>query len=143
MQKILQKDRRPKVGVGVFVIKDSKILMLKRKGAHGEGTWSIPGGHLEFGEDPEQTASREVLEETGVSIKNIRKGPYTNDIFEKEDKHYITLFMLSDYESGEAEVKEVDFSEAVEWRNSDNLPAPLFKPLENLLKTGFDPFVDS
>lgn len=142
MQKILQKDRRPKVGVGVFVIKDSKILMLKRKGAHGEGTWSIPGGHLEFGEDPEQTASREVLEETGVSIKNIRKGPYTNDIFEKEDKHYITLFMLSDYESGEAEVKEVDFSEAVEWRNWDNLPAPLFKPLENLLKTGFDPFVD-
>lgn len=142
MQKILQKDRRPKIGVGVFVIKDSNILMLKRKGSHGEGTWSIPGGHLEFSETPEETAKREVLEETGILIKNIRRGPYTNDLFEKEDKHYITLFMLSDYKSGEAEVKEVDFSEAVEWRNWDNLPAPLFKPLENLLKTGFDPFVD-
>lgn len=40
----------PRVGIGVFIFKNNKFLMGCRKGAHGEGTWSIPGGHLEFGE---------------------------------------------------------------------------------------------
>ena len=67
-------DQRPKVGVGVFVLKDGKILMGKRKGAHGEGSWSLPGGHLEFNESWDMCAVRETMEETGVTIKNIRFG---------------------------------------------------------------------
>jgi 8-oxo-dGTP diphosphatase len=42
--------KRPKVGVGVIIKKDGKVLMGKRKNAHGDGTWSFTGGHLEFGE---------------------------------------------------------------------------------------------
>ena len=44
-------EERPKVGMGVFVLKDGKILMQRRKGAHGSGTWCLPGGHLEFNEE--------------------------------------------------------------------------------------------
>lgn len=62
---------RPQIGVGVFVIKDGKFLMGQRRGSHGEGTWSVPGGHLEFGESPESTALREVFEETSLKIANI------------------------------------------------------------------------
>ncbi|MBI2476733.1 NUDIX domain-containing protein, partial [Candidatus Uhrbacteria bacterium] len=40
---------RPKVGVGVIVWRDCEVLMQERIGAHGAGTWSFPGGHLEFG----------------------------------------------------------------------------------------------
>ena len=40
----------PRVGVGVIVQRDGRILLGKRLGAHGEGTWALPGGHLEFGE---------------------------------------------------------------------------------------------
>lgn len=47
-----------RVGIGVFVCKNGKFLMGRRKGSHGDGDWSIPGGHLEFGETFEQTAAR-------------------------------------------------------------------------------------
>ena len=39
---------RSKVGIGVIVLKDGKVLLGKRKNAHGEGSWSFGGGHLEF-----------------------------------------------------------------------------------------------
>ena len=58
----------PRVGIGIFVFKNHKFIMGCRKGAHGEGTWSVPGGHLEFGETIEEGSAREVLEETGLKI---------------------------------------------------------------------------
>ena len=58
----------PKVGVGVIVVRDGKVLLGKRRGAHGEGSWSFPGGHLEFNELLEICAKREAKEETGLEI---------------------------------------------------------------------------
>ncbi|MFH1749531.1 MAG: NUDIX domain-containing protein [bacterium] len=86
-------EKRPKVGLGVIILKDNKVLLGKRKGAHGEGDWSFPGGHLEFNEKLENCSIREVEEETGIRIRNIKPGSFTNDIFEMEKKHYITLFI--------------------------------------------------
>ena len=61
--------KRPSVGVGVFVYNmDGKILLGKRKGAHGAGEWSLPGGHLEFNESFERCCEREVMEETGICL---------------------------------------------------------------------------
>jgi len=119
---------RPLVGIGVFVFKNGKFLMGKRRNAHGDGMWSVPGGHLEFGETPEQTAAREVLEETGVEIKNVRFGAVTNDIFESDDKHYVTLWMLSDWKSGESTILEPDKFIEQKWVDFDSLPEPLFQP---------------
>ena len=59
-------ENRPRIGVVVIIKKDNKILFGKRKGSHGEGSWSFPGGHLEFNENIEDCAVREVLEETGI-----------------------------------------------------------------------------
>jgi 8-oxo-dGTP diphosphatase len=56
---------RPGVGIGVFIFKDKKFLMILRHGAHGKGSWSVPGGWMEFGESFEDTAKREVCEEVG------------------------------------------------------------------------------
>lgn len=131
--------KRPKVGVGVAVIKGGKVLLGKRKNAHGEGTWSFPGGHLEYNESWEDCASRETLEETGLSIKNIRFGTVTNDLFHKEQKHYVTIIMLSDYDSGTLQVMEPDKCEQWEWYNWNNLPNALFVSIENLLKENFNP----
>ena len=131
---------RPQIGVGVCVIKDGKVLFGKRKNAHGEGSWCFPGGHLEFNESVEDCAKREVLEETGLSIKNLRVGPYTNDIFEKENKHYVTLFVVADCDSGEAKLMEPEKCEKWEWFDWDKLPSPLFLSLQNLLKRKYNPF---
>jgi 8-oxo-dGTP diphosphatase len=124
---------RPKVGVGVFVFRDRKFLMGRRRGSHGHGEWSLPGGHLEGGESFDDCCRREVEEETGLKIKNIHPFCFTNDIFAKENKHYVTLFFTSDYESGEVENREPEKCFEWGWFGSDSLPKPLFLPLENLI----------
>jgi 8-oxo-dGTP diphosphatase len=132
--------QRPKVGIGVVVVKDGKVLLGKRKNVHGEGCWCFPGGHLEFKETPEECAKREVLEETGLSVKNLRRGLYTNDIFEEENKHYVTLLVVADYDAGELKLTEPEKCERWEWFEWKKLPRPLFLPIRNLIEGGYNPF---
>ena len=133
-------DNLPKVGVSVIITKGSRVLMGKRKNAHGDGSWQFPGGHLEFNETPEECAKREVLEETGLQVDGFRPVAFTNDIFQKEGKHYITLFLISKTHSGEPKVLEPDKCERWEWFEWNALPRPLFLPVQNLLKQGYNPF---
>ena len=126
--------RRLQVGVGVFVKRKGKILVGKRKGSHGGGTWALPGGHLEPGESFETCCKREVLEETGLMINNIGPVVFTNDIFPDEGLHYITLFFKGDYESGEAIVAEPHHCEEWRWVYLEHIPQPIFLPLRNALK---------
>ena len=126
-----------RVGIGVFVFKNGKFLMQQRKGSHGAGSWSVPGGHLEFGESFEDTARREVKEETGLEIKNVRFGAVTNDHFTNENKHYVTIWMLSDWASGDEYITEPDKCIAQEWHAFDDLPSPLFLPWNQLLASEF------
>jgi 8-oxo-dGTP diphosphatase len=125
---------RPAVGIGVFVFKDGKFLLGKRVGSHGKNTWSVPGGHLEYGEDFEECAEREVLEETGVKIKNVKFYTTVNNVFTSENKHSITIFMLSDWVSGEPRALEPDKFVDVGWFSFKNLPEPLFLPIIQLKK---------
>jgi 8-oxo-dGTP diphosphatase len=135
-------DNRPKIGVGVCVIRDNKVLLGKRKGSHGGGSWSFPGGHLELNEDIEACAKREVLEEAGIKIKNLKLGTFTNDIFEKEEKHYVTLYVVAEYDSGEVKIMELEKCEEWGWFEWNNLPQPLFIPIQNLLKQGYNPLTE-
>lgn len=127
-------NQRPKVGVAIYVKRDGKFLLGKRVGAHGEGSWCVPGGHLEYGESWEECGRREVLEETGMEIKNIRLLGVTNDIFESEHKHYITISLIADWAGTEPSIREPDRYVEQGWFTPDNLPVPLFLPLKNLLK---------
>ncbi len=125
-------NERPKVGVGVCIVKDNKVLLGKRLNSHGQGLWAFPGGHLEFGESLAECAHREVAEETGLVIGNIRRGPYTEDFFAVENKHYITIIMVADYVSGIATVLEPHKCEQWQWFSLDQLPQPLFHTFGNL-----------
>lgn len=124
---------RPNVGIGVFVLNKGKVLLHKRKGAHGEGSWSFPGGHLEHNESFFNAATREVKEEFGLSVKNPRFICITNGIFKKENKHYVTIYIATDYVSGKAKILEKNKCTDVGWFELDNFPKPLFVPLKNLL----------
>jgi len=130
---------RPKIGVGVIVVSDGKVLMQKRRNAHGDGTWCFPGGHLEYGESPEECAARETREEFGVEISGAEPLAFTNDIFADEGKHYVTLFVQAGLGSGEPRIMEPDKTTEIGWFAWDEMPRPLFLPIENLLKLGFRP----
>ena len=65
------KEEIPRVGIGVMIFKDNKVLFGKRKGSHGEGEYAFPGGHLDYMETIEDCAKRETFEETGIEIENI------------------------------------------------------------------------
>lgn len=127
------KDQRPKVGVGVIVRKENKILLGKRINSHGDNTWAPPGGHLEFFESPQECARREVLEETGISVKNICPSFYTNDFYTKENKHYITLYFICDHDSGIPVVLEPNKCMQWGWFAWEELPTPLFLSFENFV----------
>ena len=124
----------PRVGVGVIVAMGDQVLLLKRKGVHGQGTWSTPGGHLEYGESPEACAARETKEETGVDIANVRAIGFTNDVFEARGLHYVTLWMTGQYVGGKATVAAPYEASEVGWYTWDALPEPLFLPLRNVLR---------
>lgn len=124
---------RVQVGVGVVVVKDGRILLGLRRNAHGAGSWSLPGGHLEFNETPEACACREVREETGLDVETVGRGPFTDDRFPAENRHYITLFIVATHTSGTVQLREPLKCEEWRWCRWDELPSPLFTPLRNLL----------
>jgi len=134
-------NRRPHIGVAAMVWNGDRLLLGKRISAHSENSWQFPGGHLEFGETVEACARREVEEEAGIKICNIIPSGFTNAVFIDADKHYVTLFVSSEYDSGELTVMEPDKCEQWRWFQWDSLPEPLFLPIRNFLKQYPDLYV--
>ncbi|KAK4897190.1 hypothetical protein LTR27_005083 [Elasticomyces elasticus] len=139
----------PRVGVGVFVFRsaeDGHFIVGERKGSHGAGTIALPGGHLDFGESFEDCAAREIKEETGIDIENIRFLTATNTVFGDTGKHYVTIFMAANAiakpegESPEPKLLEPDKCESWSWCTFDEMkevPAhgkKLFQPLHSLME---------
>lgn len=118
-------EERPRVGIGVMVMKDGKVLLGKRKGAHGAGEYAYPGGHLEHGERFVECAEREVMEETGLRI-----GPPSFlrvlNTMAYAPRHYVDIAFVAEWVSGVPEVREPDKVERWDWYELTNLPSPLF-----------------
>jgi 8-oxo-dGTP diphosphatase len=124
---------RPRVGVSVIIKNGDRILLVKRTKKPWAGSWKAPGGHMEFGESPEETAAREVQEETGVTISEMKFRTMTNDIFEEDKRHYVTIWMEAKYVSGEPRLDAPEEETEIRWFTWDSLPEPLYLPLQNLL----------
>ena len=119
-------EMQTKVGIGVMVFRDGKVLLGKRKNSHGAGEFAFPGGHLEYMEGFEECAKREVFEETGLRISNIRF-QFLSNIKHYAPKHYVHIGLIADWIEGEAEVKEAEKCESWDWYELKNLPSPLFE----------------
>lgn len=118
-----------RVGTGIIVVKEQKVLVGKRKGSHAAGLVSFPGGHLDFGETWEQCLKRELTEECGPDFTVLPiwfddsrvEWFVTNDIMPQYNKHYITIFMMADWMSGDPVNMEPDKCEGWEWWTFEQL----------------------
>ncbi len=129
-----------RVGVGVMIFNDKdQILFGKRHDdpekadseLHGEGTWTMPGGKLDFQEKPKESAIREVLEETSLEVKGLEFMSLTNDVV--PDAHFLTIgFICRDFK-GEPKVMEPDEITKWQWFDIDNLPEKVFSPSQKIL----------
>lgn len=114
----------------------SHVLLQKRLGAHGAGTWSPPGGKLERGEAPDVAAARELQEETGIEtgqIIDVRPcNVWTNVVVDGEA--WFTLFFEARL-TADATPRIVEPSKcsAMDWFNTQMLPTSLFEPFAALL----------
>lgn len=130
------------MGVAAVVRRGDTVLVGRRIGAtHGRDHWQLPGGHLEPFEDPFACAEREVLEETGLVVRAVGAGPWSNDVFDFERRHYVTVFVLTELADPTAEpvVREPDKCAEWRWCTWDALPAPLFAPLASVHAAGWVP----
>ena len=119
----------PFVGVGCIVTRAHELLLVR---SHA-GFWGPPGGHLDFGESPEDCAARETREETGVRVTNVDFVAVTNDLCADTGKHYVTLWMRADA-AAEAAAAAGDPAEIADvgWFPPGALPKPWFLCFENL-----------
>ncbi len=91
----------PRITTDGAIIKDKKILLIKRKNNPYKGKWALPGGFVEYKERVEDAVLREVFEETGLKTK-IRDfiGIYSDPNRDPRG-HTITIVYLLDILSGE------------------------------------------
>jgi 8-oxo-dGTP diphosphatase len=115
---------KPRVAVGAVVIRDEAVLLVRRGKPPGEGRWAIPGGSVRLGESLQAAAERELLEETGVTVKagqpvltfeTIRK-----DAAGRVAYHYIIIDLEADYVAGRPQAAD-DAADA-RWVTKDELP---------------------
>jgi 8-oxo-dGTP diphosphatase len=135
----------PRVGVGAVVLREGRVLLVRRGAAPAQGLWAIPGGGLRLGETLQQGAEREILEETGIVV---RAGApvFTCDSFDRDGEgrfrfHYVIVDMAADYVSGE--VKAADDALEARWVSPAEIQSiPATKTTLKLLRQiGFIPAV--
>lgn len=122
----------------MLIFKDGKVLLGKRKGAHGAGEYSGTGGHLEHLESIEECAKRETLEETGLEIANVQF-LCTVNLVQYAPKHFVDIGLTADWVSGEPTIMEPEKIEGWGWYDLENIPQPLFGVMPNYFeayKTG-------
>jgi 8-oxo-dGTP diphosphatase len=121
-------DDHVRAGVAAVVRRpDGRLLAMERTGAHAAGTWSFPGGGVDFGEHWRETAERETFEETGLRVLAGDLMHVTNDVFPADRQHWLTLFVGCIYLGGEPRVMEPGKCTQIRWMTEMELTAvPLF-----------------
>ncbi len=120
---------RPKVGLGVMIMKEGKVLVGRRSKdtSHGSDLYSFPGGHLENGESFAECAKRETLEEAGIEIENLEFVMAFNSL-QFLPKHFVCFGFKADWKAGEPRPEKDDKMLDWDWYDLDALPSPMYEP---------------
>ena len=128
-----------KRGVGAILVRDGRVLVGLRRGGPAPGTWSFAGGKVEPGESAEETAARELAEETGLRGVQPQLLPFATVDEVEPGLWFETRFVLLRWAGGEAEEREPETCGDWRWVDWDGLLAlaPLFAPVASLVRSGF------
>jgi 8-oxo-dGTP pyrophosphatase MutT (NUDIX family) len=126
-------------GVGVLVVRGRRVLLGRRRAAHGRGTWALPGGKPRAGESAAACALRELREETGLRGSRTRIVAETLDGFPDSRLVFRTHFVRVEDARGEPVLREPDNAEGWSWHGWKELPQPLFSPVASLVAWGYVP----
>lgn len=119
----------PKVGVGVMIMRENKVLLGLRQGSHGAGEWSFPGGSVEFGESLFQAAKREAKEEVGIGVDDLDLISVSDEMkyIDTNDKHFVVLGVIAKRTTGEPQLMEPDKFVRWDWFDLKQLPENIFE----------------
>lgn len=113
----------PRVGCGVAILRDGKLLLIRRGRAPEAGCWSLPGGKVDPGEPTETTARREILEELGLTLGRLDLLCVVDLIL--PDQHWVSPTYLARSFDGEPTLREPEKHTGLGWFPLDALPEPL------------------
>ncbi len=133
------KKRAISVGVGIMVLKNGKVLLGQRNPnkekasskLDGQGTWTMPGGKMNYGESVIGCAKRETKEETGMDLKDLKVICVNNDL--GKSAHFITLGLLCVDPEDEPKAMEPETILVWRWFDLNELPSPMYFPSQRLI----------
>ncbi len=127
------KKKRHVAVVAIIFNEKGHVLLTQRndkKSPYSHGKWQFPGGGIEQGEHPHQTAIREVQEETGLTIEIVSKHPFVySHHFETANVHVIVLGYIASYLSGEIDISRDAHTGDARWFKTDEIDFSLCLPL--------------
>ena len=96
---------RPFLAVSAAIIRDGRILIVRRAQPPMQGVWTLPGGVVETGETLHEAVTREVREETGIAIEPLALAGHREVVIRDRDnrvsRHFVILAFMADWKSGE------------------------------------------
>ena len=114
----------PRVGCGAAIVRDGRLLLVKRLTPPEAGAWSLPGGKVEFGERLDDAVVREIREEIGVEIA-VERPLVVVETPNVDGQHWIAPVFLARLAAGEPRNCEPTKHEFVEWFPLGRPPTPL------------------
>ncbi|BCW88995.1 CTP pyrophosphohydrolase [Alphaproteobacteria bacterium SO-S41] len=114
---------RPRVGCGAAIVRDGRILLLRRVKAPEAGCWSLAGGKVDFGEPWRDAVVREVEEEVGIRLTETRLLCVVD--LTADGQHWVSPVLLATAFEGEPRNVEPEKHSAMGWFALDALPSPL------------------